>query len=72
MAVNKYNYTNDMKSKVIDMDTIQPLIRAIYQDRILEDPTLDENFLDTTFFDNSAIDFGTFDKNIALGQVLTF
>lgn len=72
MAVNKYNYTNDMKSKVIDMDTIQPLIRAIYQDRILEDPTLDENFLDTTFFDNSAIDFGTFDKSIALGQVLTF
>lgn len=72
MADTKYNYTNTMKSKVIDMDTIQPLIRAIYQDRILEDPTLDESYLDTTFFDNSAIDFATFDKNIALGQVLTF
>ena len=72
MADTKYNFTNTMKSKVIDMDTIQPLIRAIYQDRILEDQTLDENFLDTTFFDNSAIDFGKFDSNIALGQVLTF
>ena len=40
MADTKYNFTNTMKSKVIDMDTIQPLIRAIYQDRILEDQML--------------------------------
>lgn len=69
---NKYLPTFDMPSTVLDMDVMEPLVKQLVQDRILESPLIEADKLDTSFFNNSLVDFGAFDRNLGYGQEIQF
>lgn len=72
MSHTRHKDIYDMGNEVIDLDSAEVLVRALYQGRILEDPTTDATKLDLSFFDNSAVDFSYFQSNIRYGQKLQY
>lgn len=81
MATNSANYTQTVvgapvspsTSEVLDMKMMGPLIRQLWQDKIIDEPKLQWQITsaDSFFKGESLIDYPYLDRNIRWGQQLT-